>query len=244
MFFLSVIPKIALFAILVKIYTLLGLGCNPELSLYFIVSGALSVIIGSVGGLYQKRIKRLLAYSMITNTGYLVILLGVSTYFAVSAIFFFLFIYIITLIGTFSVVLSNRVEPYKLTVKNLYGLANGFYINSTKAVLFGILLFSSAGLPPFAGFIAKFLAILPLSSSGVVLSSVIVVILFITALSVFYYIRIIKVMSFYRRKFWLFFSPVGGYSATIIALSCVLLVIFFVCAGFLVNLGYNAIITG
>lgn len=234
MFFLSVVPKIALFTILIKLYSVVFI--NSEVYMYFIICAILSILIGSLGGIFQKRIKRLLAYSMIANTGYMLLLLGTATHFSISTFFFFLFIYIVTLVGVFAVFLSNRVEPSKLLVKNLFGLVNNFYINSPKSVLFSFFLFSSAALPPFAGFLAKFLALISLFSPIVNISALTVLILVLTSLSVFYYIRIIKVMGFYKRKFWLFFSQVGFYSGFTMAVAFVAIVILFVVAGSLFNI--------
>lgn len=196
--FLSTVPKVALFALLMKLSFLVEIF---ELSQLFFVAGVLSILMGSIGGLFQKRIKRLLAYSMINNTGFLVLAISIISITSASFVVFFLLSYLLTLVGLFAVVLTLRIVNTSFLIKNLYGLSNLFFVNKSLSIGLTMLLFSSAGLPPLVGFLSKFFVLLTLADLSSQLFYILLLVLVFAPLSAFYYVRVLKIMSFSKRRF-------------------------------------------
>lgn len=230
MVFISLVPKLALFLFLNNLYLLVLLPLTSSLVLhnYFIYVLILSTLVGTVGALYQRKIKRFLAYSMITNTGYLVGAVAVASVFSTASLFFFLLVYLITFLGVFSILLTNSVsihEGASKLIKNFSNLSNQFFLNPVKVMMLAILIFSFAGLPPFGGFVGKYLLLLSFSDLAVNYYFVIFIILLTTALSVFYYIRIIKASSFKQKRSWTFFDTIP-ISASVVASIATLLALY------------------
>lgn len=230
MVFISLVPKLALFLFLNNLYLLVLLPLTFSLVLhnYFIYVLIVSTLVGTIGALYQRKIKRFLAYSMITNTGYLVGAVAVASIFSTASFFFFLLVYLITFLGVFSILLTNSVsihEGASKLIKNFSNLNNQFFLNPVKVMMLAILIFSFAGLPPFGGFVGKYLLLLSFSDLAVNYYFVIFIILLTTALSVFYYIRIIKASSFKQKRSWTFFDTIP-ISASIVASMATLLALY------------------
>ena len=99
MHFLNVVPKIALVAFFFKFPFLIQL---PVISKLLIISALLSFLLGALGGVFQKRIKRLLAYSAINNNGFFLLTVLVGHTYGLMLLLFFLVAYVLTLVGTFS----------------------------------------------------------------------------------------------------------------------------------------------
>lgn len=221
MFFLSVVPKIILFYLILKLNFLFY-------SLWFILifSAVLSAYIGSTMGVYQIKFKRLLAYSMISNTG---LLLGVlawsSNIFITSYFFVYLFIYTLTLVGLFGIFLSNKLATNRNIPKNLFSFTNLSEMNPTKFLLLTAIIFTSAGIPPFIGFLIKFLILFSYSLTTSYLFGIVFILLSLTTLTVFYYVRIIKIMSFIKKKFWIFYYTASSSTSYVIVLTFILSII-------------------
>lgn len=184
-----------------------------------------------MAGVYQKRIKRLLAFSMIVNNGLLILILFSGSQYSVSATFFFLLVYLLTLTGIFTIILSLRQWQTGAAVKNIWGLSNLFSSNKPLALGLSVLFFSSAGLPPLVGFLSKYFILLGIVLHGSLFYSSLLVVLLFTPLGVFYYIRLLKIMSFNRHSFWVFYKPVTTLSAFVISFSVVSSFIAFWCSG-------------
>jgi NADH-quinone oxidoreductase subunit N len=121
------------------------------------------MIIGSVGALYQKKIKRLMAYSGIANVGYMLIGLAAGTVESMSGVIIYLIVYVVMMIAFFSFVLGTQTE--KDAKLNMYvsDLVNLGKTNPALAFSVTFIIFSMVGLPPFAGFFGKmylFLAVI------------------------------------------------------------------------------------
>lgn len=230
MMFLSILPKVSLFLVLIKFYPIYIL---LNLDILFYLSAVCSILVGSLLGLYQKRIKRLLAYSSIANTGFIILgFVGFSVN-SLSFATFYLLVYLLTNIAFFSLILSTRIQPTQVTVKNLYNLANLFFIHKSRFAVFAFLLFSSAGLPPFIGFLNKFLVLF--SAAGYFFNFILFLALISAPLSVFYYIRILKLMSFNKYDYFLFLTQISLLSSIVISFSFVSLIIMFLWSGHIVS---------
>ncbi len=152
-----------------------------------------SIILGAVGAIGQKNIKRLLAYSSINNIGFMLIGLAAGTQAGVQAVLTYLLVYVVTTLGAFLVVLNLRDSDGQ-PVESIPALAGLSERKAGLAAALAVFLFSIAGIPPLFGFWPKYLVfeaavladLVPLAVVGIVAS----------VISAFYYIAIIKTMYF------------------------------------------------
>jgi len=197
----SIMPKISILIFFVRWIFSISTTFS-ELSFLFLIVGVFSVFFGTIFALKQKRVKRLIIYSSIAQVGFLVFPFFVSTIESFVNLEFFLILYLITSIliwGNFILFYesSNSLKSYSLSnletfyISSLNGLAK---INKIQAFSFILIFFSISGIPPFAGFLAKIFIFLTLLDTKQFLVSFIVIIL--NMISVYYYIRIIKVLFF------------------------------------------------
>lgn len=196
-FFFAAITKLSIFVILIRIAHMCFVSSGSNWHMYFIIMGVLSVFVGSFGGLKQRKIKTLLAYSSITNMGYALIALGTLTNTAVQMLFFHLVIYMISGLCTWSILLLLRLKTKKSVNKynkELCDLALLRKSNPALAFAFSLTMFSIAGIPPLIGFLPKmfiFLSALIMGYYIVIITSAV-----LSVIATFYYIRIIKVIYF------------------------------------------------
>jgi NADH-quinone oxidoreductase subunit N len=199
-FFFAVIGKLSIFVLLVR----LCFQCYPasdSWQFYSFCFGILSVFVGCLGGLKQRKLKTLLAYSSTSHMGYSLVAFSAGTSFAIQMMLFSLVIYIIAGLCTWSIILSLKVKDKNLTEKynkELTDLAMLRKSNPSLALAFALTMFSVAGIPPLVGFIAKMSLFLPvLNLSHQSLYVIVVLISFLlSVISTFYYIRIIKTLYF------------------------------------------------
>jgi NADH-quinone oxidoreductase subunit N len=190
--FLSTLPKIAALAFIIRLVSGLSNEIYSSFSLIFVFVAAASMIVGSFTALKQENIKRLLAYSSIANMGYLLIAVSIGTKEAFEAAILFLIIYIIGTLGIFAVIslLKRNVQEFN-RIDNLSGLSK---TNPVYALALAILMFSIAGIPPFAGFWGKLYIFIEAIRGEYYILAVIGILSSVVAC--FYYIRIVKVMYF------------------------------------------------
>lgn len=201
----SILPKIPLFFFFMKWLNSIFI-ITENLSFLLIVLGIFSVFIGTFYALGQKRLKRLIVYSSIAQTGFLVSGLGLLNLEGFSYTFLFLILYIITSIliwGHFVLfhLYSNKTNYYyskEITSIYISTINNLFKRNIIWAFSLVVIFFSIAGIPPFSGFLAKMLIIYNLINlKYVVFASILVL---ISSISVYYYLQILKVAYFEPKK--------------------------------------------
>jgi NADH-quinone oxidoreductase subunit N len=152
--------------------------------------------VGSFGGLEQKRLKSLLAYSSISHMGYTLLAFSTGTFEGMQILFCYLFLYMIAglCIWSIFVVLQMKYRYIKKQNKDLADLNSLNKSNNILALFFSTVLLSIAGLPPMVGFLVKigiFLAAIETSMYFVAIISILC-----SVISTFYYIRLIKIMYF------------------------------------------------
>ena len=194
--FLSIAPKLAAFAVLFKIVVFNVEHIPFTLDIFYNVmaffAGA-SMLIGSIGGLRQTSIKRIIAYSGIAHMGFVLCIFSVSyqASLALNVLYYFL-IYTFINIGIFAVISALSKNPfYKGEITDLKGL---YKTNPVLSFALAIFMFSNAGVPPLAGFFAKYsiFAILIKNQSYILP----IVGLAASVIASFYYLRIIKNIYF------------------------------------------------
>jgi|GEM_PF-1928398 len=152
-----------------------------------------SIIVGAVGALDQYKIKRFIGFTTINQMGFILLGLSLQNLFGFVASFIYLYIYIILSLILFCFVLHIKNKKSQKLVY-LSDLTLFFRSNRLAAMVFILLIFSLAGMPPTIGFYMKLLILKALVISGYLKLAIIVLI--VNMLSIFYYLRIVKIIFF------------------------------------------------
>ena len=231
--FFSVAPKIAAIALFVRVMVgpFGGLVHDWHPIIWFI--SAASMALGAFAALSQRNIKRLMAYSSIGHAGYALIGLAAGTATGVRGILVYLGIYLFMNLGTFAVILCMRRDGKAVeAISDLAGLSRS---RPGLALAMAILMFSMAGIPPLAGFFAKFyifMAAIDAPGGGMVALAVLGVLA--SVVGAFYYLRIIKVMYF-DEPAAAFDVPVGREVQAVLLISALVITFFCVWPGMIVG---------
>ncbi len=211
--FVAIIAKISIFIFLLELvhYTSNSL-FNYEFSwtTSLLVSSLLSLIIGTVLGLSQVRIKRLFAYSTISHLGFILLALSINSIESIQAFIFYLMQYSISNLNAFVILIAigfslfyytNKTEEYQeLSEKDnspiqlVSQLKGYFYINPALALSLTITIFSFVGIPPLIGFFAKQMVLSAALDSGYVFMALVAILT--SVISAVYYLNIIKQIFF------------------------------------------------
>lgn len=154
--YLSIIPKVSLIFIFFKLYYSVFFEVFLFSQSLFTLTALFSIILGSIAAIYQIKLKRMLTYSMITNTGYLLFGLSLGDISGIYVTLFYFISYIFIMIGLFFCFLSLRDRSSGLLFKRINMFANLLEVNPFLSFSIFILLFSIAGVPPLLGFYSKF----------------------------------------------------------------------------------------
>ena len=223
--FFSVAPKIAALCLFLRV--LVGpFGEIPsDWQQVIILISVLSMGLGAFAAIAQSNIKRLMAYSSIGHVGYALIGLAAASPEGARGLLYYLLIYMVMNLGVWAVILSMRVQGrYVETLDDLKGISK---TNPGIALVMVILMFSMAGVPPTAGFLAKYFVFMSAVNAGLIALAVIGVLA--SAVGAFYYLRIIKIMYFDE--------PVDGFeppdfaTGSVMAASGVLVLVLFFVSG-------------
>ncbi|KQQ48421.1 NADH:ubiquinone oxidoreductase subunit N [Methylobacterium sp. Leaf125] len=190
--FFASAPKMAAMAMTVRLF----IGAFPDVTAVWqqiIVFVAIaSMALGSFAAIGQRSLKRLMAYSSIGNVGYALVGLAAGSQEGVSGVVVYMMIYLAMTLGAFAVLLSLRRGGQMFeTVDDLAGLSR---THPVMAFCLAAMMFSLAGIPPLAGFFAKYYVFLAAIKSGLVALAIIGVVT--SVVGAFYYLRLVKVMYF------------------------------------------------
>ena len=184
----------------------------------------LSMALGAIAALGQKNIKRLMAYSSIGHMGYALLGLAAGSALGARGVLIYLAIYVFTNLGVFAAI--QAMQRYGKPVENISDLA-GLARNDIKlASVFALLFLSLAGLPPLAGFFAKFYIFLAAIQAGLIIPAVLGVLA--SAIGLVYYLRLVKVMFFDEPVEA--FDRVGGVGSRAILIISSIVALFFIVA--------------
>ena len=227
--FFAAAPKIAAIALLVRVVTTGFPGIAFQWQQIVVFLALASMILGAFAAIGQTNIKRLLAYSSIANVGFALVPLATNTKEGVEGVMIYMAIYLVMTLGAFACVVAMRRESGPVEeIDELAGLAQR---NLPMASALAVLMFSLAGIPPLAGFWAKFYAFLPAIKAGNYPLAVIGVLA--SVVGAYYYLRIVKVMFFDDPKEA--FLPVRAKVGLVMGVSALLVVLFVVTPAPLVN---------
>jgi NADH-quinone oxidoreductase subunit N len=218
--FLSAAPKVAALALLVRATVAAFPGIGPQWQQVVTALAIASMGLGAFAAIGQSNIKRLLAYSTISNVGYMLIGLAANSAEGARGLMIYLVIYVVMTLGAFACVLAmRRAEGPVEDIGELSGLAHH---DLAMASVFAILLFSLAGVPPLAGFFAKFYVFIAAVKAGLWPLAIFGVLASVVAS--YYYLRIVKVMFFDEPTQP--FVAIPGKTAVIMGLAGLLLVVY------------------
>ena len=190
--FFSIAPKTAAMALFLRVMIEAMPGAIHEWRQIVVFVSVLSMFLGSVAAIGQGNIKRLMAYSSIAHMGYALIGVAAGTFQGVEGVLLYLLIYVITNAGVFVCILAMRRNGQMVeNIPDLAGLARS---DPRLALAFAVLFVSLAGIPPFAGFWAKFYVFL--AALGAHLYALAILGVLASAIGAYYYLRIVKIMYF------------------------------------------------
>ena len=225
---LTIIPKISILLILFEIQTHINLIENINIILelnplnyiinnnylwsknLLLISSLLSLLIGTILGLAQSKLKRLLAYSTISHVGFILLALAINSEQSIEALIFYIIQYTITNLNTFLIIIlfgyiiknSFRDLIQSIMVEDETGTENDinyiselkgqFFLNPVLSISLTICLFSMAGIPPLIGFFSKQFVLYSAIQNGYYFMSIIAII--VSIISASYYLKIIKII--------------------------------------------------
>jgi len=190
--FFAAAPKLAAMALTVRTLFAAFPSVTPEWQQIVTFLAIASMALGSFAAIGQTNIKRLMAYSSIGQMGYALVGLAAGTTEGVQGVIIYLAIYLAMTLGTFACILAMRRNGRMVEdIDQLSGLSS---TSPLMAFLLAMLLFSLAGIPPLAGFFAKFYVFLAAIRAGLYALAVIGVLL--SVVGAYYYLRIVKIMYF------------------------------------------------
>ena len=228
--YFAVVPKVAGLAVLIKFMFIPFSNILSEWQLIIIFISIASMILGAVAAIVQKNIKRLLAYSSIGHVGYALAGVATGVISGYESSIIYISIYVVMNIGAFSCLyLLKKDGEYRENISDLSGLSKK---QPLLAISFLIILFSLAGIPPLAGFFAKFYVFTAVIEQKMYALAIIG--LLTTVISAFYYLRIIKIIYFDDSA--ISFDPVKNSVAKLsVLISCAILITFFLYPAILNN---------
>jgi NADH-quinone oxidoreductase subunit N len=190
--FFAAAVKVAGIAMFVRAAVMAFPGITSEWQRIVVFVSIASMLLGSFAAIGQRSIKRLMAYSSIGHMGYALVGLAAGTPEGVQGVMLYVAIYITMTLGVFAVILSMRRSTGMVeSIDQLAGLAR---THPAMAFLMAMLLFSMAGVPPLAGFFAKFYVFLAAIKAGLYVLAVIGVLA--SVVGAYYYLAIVKTMYF------------------------------------------------
>jgi NADH-quinone oxidoreductase subunit N len=190
--FFASAPKVAAMAVFVRATLTAFPGIVTQWQQILVFVSIASMALGSFAAIGQKNIKRLMAYSSIGHMGFALVGLAAGTVEGAQGVLVYLAIYVVMTLGSFAIILAMKRNGQ--AVENISDFAGLSHTNPLIAFLFAMLLFSLSGVPPLAGFFAKWYVFTAAIHANLFTLAVIGVIT--SVVGAFYYLSIVKVMYF------------------------------------------------
>ena len=228
--FFTMVPKIAALTVFIRFLYVPFLNLIEQWQMIIIFLSIASMLFGAIAAIGQTNLKRLIAYSSIGHVGYALAGLATGSNDGIQSSVIYITIYILMNLGLFSCLLMmKRDNNYYENIDDLSGLSKNHPLLSLSLL---VILFSLAGIPPLAGFFAKFYIFKSVLEQSMYFLAIVG--LLSTVVAAFYYLRIIKIMYFDKEKekydtdhsLWLKFS---------LAASTLLILIYFIFPGQLIE---------
>ncbi len=194
--FFAVLPKIAALTVFIRFLYIPFINMIDQWQMIVVFLSIASMLFGAIAAIGQKNLKRLIAYSSIGHMGYALAGLSVGSNEGIQSAISYISIYLVMNLAFFSCLfMIRKSENYFENIEDLSGLSKNHPILSISLM---IVLFSLAGIPPLAGFFAKFYIFMAVIEQSMYFLAVIG--LLSTVIAAYYYLRIIKIIYFDPEK--------------------------------------------
>ena len=235
--FFAIVPKIAALTVFIRFMYVPFINVIDQWQTIVVFLSIASMTLGAVAAIGQNNIKRLMAYSSIGHMGYALAGIAAGTNSGIQSTMIYLTIYLVMNLGAFGCIfMMKRENIFYEDINELSGLSKN---HPTLALSFLIILFSLAGIPPLAGFFAKFYVFMAVIESKMYMLAIVGLIT--TVVSAFYYLRVIKIIYFDKSK-----KPFDGnidFGLKIsLTLSSLLILIYFVYPSLLIDVVSSIVI--
>ena len=209
--YFSLLPKIGLLCVFLRLNNSVFYELHSKGFVYLCCIVLVSLLTGTIGGLFQSKMKRLMAYSSIAHGGYLLMPLILLTHFGLFGFSVYIIIYVLMVVNVFSILLCIRGitvdRVFKLIVRLGIIMKSKYYLG--MGLMISVL--SLAGFPPFAGFYSKVCVFISLIGSGNY--SLFFCMVFFSVIGGIYYLRLVRMLCFNRER-WVNMrgiSSIAGY---------------------------------
>ncbi len=227
--FFAAAPKVAAIAVFMRVALAAFPGIAAQWQQIIVFVSIASMALGAFAAIGQRNIKRLMAYSSIGHMGFALIGLAAGTSEGVQGVLIYMAVYVAMTLGTFACIIAMRRGG--AAVENISDLAGVARTHPTYAFFLAMLLFSLAGVPPLAGFFAKFYVFLAAIQAGLFALAVLGVLA--SVVGCYYYLMIVKTMYFDDPA--PSFDPMGNALRWVLGIAGVFVILFFVYPGPLVD---------
>lgn len=218
--FLASAPKMAAMALAVRVFVDGFPTITDQWRQIIVFISFASMFLGSFAAIGQRNIKRLMAYSSIGNVGYALIGLAAGTVDGVQGVIVFMAIYLVMTLGAFACILAMRRGGVLVEdIADLSGLAR---THPLLAFCLAAIFFSLAGIPPLAGFFAKFYVWMAAVNAG--LAGLAIAGAIASVIGAYYYLRVVKIMYFDEPRGA--FEPMSLNLSAVLAVSTAFLLVF------------------
>lgn len=232
--FFASAPKVAAMALMVRVTMGAFEPITHDWQQIIVFVSLASMVLGAFAAIGQRNIKRLMAYSSIGHMGYALVGLAAGTQAGVNGVILYMTVYMVMTLGTFACILAMRRKDGMVEeIDDLAGLASA---HPMLAVMLTILMFSLAGIPPLAGFFAKYFVFVAAIEANLITLAVVGVLS--SVVGAFYYLRIIQLIWFKEAEGVAAdgFVPMASELRLVLGVSGVFVVVFYLFAGRLFEL--------
>ena len=232
--FFAIVPKVAALTVFIRFLYVPFINVIGQWQMIIIFISLASMIFGAVAAIGQTNIKRLMAYSSIGHMGYALAGLATASNVGIQGTVIYLSIYLLMNLGIFSCIfMMRRKNIFYEDIQDLSGLSKNHPIISFCLL---VLLFSLAGIPPLAGFFAKFYIFMAVIKAEMYVLAIMGLIT--TVISAFYYLRIIKIIYFDESKEMFEMDQNFGLRISLI-LSTIIILVYFIYPSLLIDVVSN-----
>ena len=232
--FFAIVPKVAALTVFIRFLYVPFINVIGQWQMIIIFISLASMILGAVAAIGQTNIKRLMAYSSIGHMGYALAGLATGSNEGIQGTVIYLSIYLLMNLGIFSCIfMMRRKDIFYEDIQDLSGLSKNHPIISFCLL---VLLFSLAGIPPLAGFFAKFYIFMAVIKAEMYVLAIMGLIT--TVISAFYYLRIIKIIYFDESKETFEIDQNFGLRISL-ALSTIIILVYFIYPSLLIDVVSN-----
>lgn len=239
-FFFAIVPQISILSLLLRLNIIFIYAYLKYLYIFFMFLAILTILVGTLGAIYQTKLKRILAYSGISNMGYILTAALTVNIESIYSIVFYIIVYNMVTMGLWILLLSFRNESNLIKFKEIGDIVLLFNSNKYMSIILFIFLFSAMGIPPMLGFFSKLFILLNVIELKMYFFAIFLIIL--NSIGVIYYLRFIKVMYFSVSNKFLFLTTISYIKALFLIFLAYLNIFFFFYPNHILLLIHNLIL--